>query len=38
MDRFPFYTQARNIEIELLQMLGEKDLPAAIVPVADILM
>jgi ion channel-forming bestrophin family protein len=34
----PLTAICRNIEIELLQMLGEKDLPAAIVPVADILM
>ena len=34
----PLTSICRNIEIELLQMLGEKDLPEQIRPVADILL
>ncbi len=34
----PLTSICRNVEIELLQMLGEKDLPAQIQPVADILL
>lgn len=34
----PLTSICRNIEIELLQMLGEKNLPEPIQPVADILM